>query len=265
MAARKSGSGAVKQSVKGDKVFAVDTLNLEFVDVTFGFGPNKVMSGMSFEFSQGKLYAVIGQEQQGKATLLRILAGVLVPAEGDVFIPPHMRVLHVPKEPYCLEESFLKNLIFDQDIHLLGGFERIRKICERLEFSQNLMDLLDASKDDTKGEAYDFTWHKKFSNTDCARLNIARALIMNPECLIMQMPLITFSDELAGKMASLLRLHVVERGLELPPEARAFRRPRTVFFSSSAFERCYDADSVFEVCLDDTKFLRKVAKKQLNG
>merc|ERR1712217_55529 len=155
----------------------------------------------------------------------------------------------------------IRNLIFDQDIKFLGGYRRIRKICERVEFPQSHMDMLDASwevEEQGTGNEIDKSWHAKFSNTDFARLNIARALIMNPECLVMRMPLITFSDDLAEKMTSLLRLHIGEKGLELPEAARALRRPRTVFFTSSTLERCRAADSVYEVSTSNPNFISEV-------
>lgn len=255
-------SGLVTNS-SGERLFAVDTLKLELANVAFRYESKVVVRGMSHEFPQGKLYGFIGEEQQGKATLLRMLGGVLVPEDGEVFIPPHMRVLHVVKEPLCLEESFIRNLVFDQDISILGGYKRIRRICERLEFPQSHMDMLDASwKMEEQGgrQQIDTSWHSKFSNTDFARLNIARALTMNPECLVMQMPFITFSDELARKMIAMIRLHIPEKGLELPEAARPFRRPRTVFFSSSALERCRAADCVFEVSAKNPNLIQEVRK-----
>ena len=37
---------------------------------------------------------------------------VLVPDSGTVFVPPHLRVLHVTAEPYFVNESLKDNLFF---------------------------------------------------------------------------------------------------------------------------------------------------------
>jgi len=267
MVSTKMSGLATKDS--GEKVFAVDTVSLELKGVVFSYDPGTaLLKGLTLQFPQGKLFAFIGPEQQGKSTLLRMIGGVLIPEEGEVFIPPHMRVLHLTKEGMCLHESFLRNLVFDQDISFVGGYDRIRRICERVFFSPALLKLLDDAWElERQGsqEAADTTWHCRLSSTDFARLNLARALVMNPECLIMQMPFITFSDDLAKRMVDLVRLHVQERGLELPEKSRSFRRPRTVFFSSSVLERCKAADHIYEVSSCFSNLIREVPPKSGDG
>lgn len=251
---QESGANGVATTDAGKVIFAVDTLKVELKNVAFRYGTTPMLNGVSRDFGQGRLYAFVGPEHQGKATLLRILGGVLLPEDGDVFVPVHLRVLHVGREGLFLNETFLSNLIFNWQLEALGGFDRVRRICSRCGFSAAVLRLLDdtAKEAETNGkdpakEAAKDAWAKRFTSTDFARLNLARALVMNPECLVMHMPLITFSDEQAKKTLELLRAHIDERGLELPEEGKKFRRPRTVFFSSSALDRCTLADEVFEV------------------
>merc|ERR1712032_220349 len=90
-------------------------------------------------------------------------------------------------------------------------------------------------------------WAARFSHTDFARLNLARALVMNPEVLVMHKPVVTFNDVEARKIVGLLRTHVDERGLHMPEVDRGLRRPRTVFLTTSQMAAVRRADAVYSV------------------
>jgi ABC-2 type transport system ATP-binding protein len=52
--------------------------------VTKVFGKNPALDGVTLDFSPGLMHGVIGPEGAGKTTLMRILLGLLRPAEGSV-------------------------------------------------------------------------------------------------------------------------------------------------------------------------------------
>mmetsp|Transcript_117170 Transcript_117170/g.304011 ORF Transcript_117170/g.304011 Transcript_117170/m.304011 type:complete len:897 (+) Transcript_117170:212-2902(+) len=259
------GTGQEVKTKEEETVFAVDTVTIEFKNVTFWYpGHNApLLKRVTVEFKQGKLYALTGKRHQGKATILKLLGEVLLPDVecGEVFVPPHMRILHVSKEVGVLKAGLIPNLIFNNDLETLGGMKRISKICELCGFSPNLLEQLSMEPPPgTQAPAHDeekehetwsqANWATGLSQTDYARLNLARVLITNPECLVMHMPFISFSDEDAQAMTVLVRQHVQERGILMPAAERSIRRPRTAFFSSSALERCSMADKVYEVSID---------------
>merc|ERR1719473_1664663 len=79
---------------------------------------------------QGILCAIIGAPESGKSTILRILGGVVLPKPGGFFIPAHLRVLHVDREPFFFHGTLLENLSFgvragDPD----GQIDRVLRIC----------------------------------------------------------------------------------------------------------------------------------------
>merc|ERR1719379_2840924 len=90
-----------------------------------------LLKGINFQFEQGKLYTLVGHPHQGRATLMKILGQVVVPQEGTIFVPPHLRVLHVSRECFILNASFIENVIFNQSMAKLGGWERVRSVCTR--------------------------------------------------------------------------------------------------------------------------------------
>ncbi len=44
----------------------------------------KVINGLSYEFEQGKVYAIVGRSGAGKTTLLSMLSGLTPPSEGTI-------------------------------------------------------------------------------------------------------------------------------------------------------------------------------------
>lgn len=57
---------------------------LEVRDVSFSIGGARLLDGVSFSASPGELVALVGPNGAGKSTMLALLAGDLVPTEGEV-------------------------------------------------------------------------------------------------------------------------------------------------------------------------------------
>ena len=61
---------------------------LEIKNVRFRYDTKyqsvEVLKGVSCGFEEGKLYALIGKSGSGKSTLLSLMAGLLLPTEGDI-------------------------------------------------------------------------------------------------------------------------------------------------------------------------------------
>lgn len=56
-------------------------------NLTFGYGDNPVLSGLSFNLERGKIYGIIGPSGGGKSTLLKLIGGLLSPSSGRVSCP----------------------------------------------------------------------------------------------------------------------------------------------------------------------------------
>jgi len=82
------------------------------------------------------------------------------------------------------------------------------------------------------------------SRSERALLNLARAFIYNPEVLVIHNPTLQLDRQQRTNVLQALRDHVDERGLELPPESRHMRRPRTVLFSTNNMDGVKIADKI---------------------
>ena len=61
---------------------------LEARDVQFRYGrgsrSRQVLRGVSADFSEGELYALVGKSGSGKSTLMSLLAALLLPDSGEI-------------------------------------------------------------------------------------------------------------------------------------------------------------------------------------
>jgi heme exporter protein A len=90
-------------------------------------GGRSVFSGLDFEASSGEVLAVVGPNGSGKTSLLRLIAGLVVPAGGVVGLEGGEAELTLPEQSHYLGHrdalkpalSVLENLSFWRDF--LGG------------------------------------------------------------------------------------------------------------------------------------------------
>jgi heme exporter protein A len=90
-------------------------------------GGREVFSGLDFEAAAGQAVAVVGPNGSGKTSLLRLIAGLLVPAGGSIELEGGTAELTLPEQAHYLGHrdalkpalSVLENLSFWHDF--LGG------------------------------------------------------------------------------------------------------------------------------------------------
>jgi heme exporter protein A len=90
-------------------------------------GGREVFSALTFEAAAGELLAVTGRNGSGKTSLLRLIAGLLVPAEGSLALEGGEAELTLPEQAHYLGHrdalkpalSVLENLQFWRNF--LGG------------------------------------------------------------------------------------------------------------------------------------------------
>jgi len=193
---------------------------------------------------QGKLHVIAGRRDSGKTTLLKIVGGrslmQMFDGQGYLFVPQHLRVLHISKDPLFFVGSLLDNLVYgvpagDKD----SKIERVMNICKGLNILPETLALI--SEDKKTRIAH---WNEELSRSDRQLLNIARGLVANPEVLCVHKPSMGLGPNTIPIVLGALRDYVAHRGIHQDHDRYFFRRPRTCVYSLSTEADLQYADEV---------------------
>lgn len=194
------------------------------------------------ELYQGQLAVVVGNLGSGKATLLRLLVGSVLPPEDKevpIFVPSHLRVCNVADEPMFFGGTLYDNLVFGMDPgHPDASLERVKNICRHLTQSNFITDYLE-------GDA-EIPWQDVFSGAQCKLLSISRALVQNYELICIHKPIAKLTHDDAEHVLEALHDHIAHRGLDARGDASK-RRPRTVIVSAASDRAVQEAHTVVRI------------------
>jgi ATP-binding cassette subfamily F protein 3 len=101
---------------------------LQVDDLTFGYGAEQLFEGVSFSLSAGDRLALVAPNGQGKSTLLRLIAGELVPDRGRVVRKKDVTVGYY-RQSHELDEKAGESDVMDA---FLSGFGEIVDLRHRL-------------------------------------------------------------------------------------------------------------------------------------
>lgn len=275
-----------KHTADANNPFLTDLIELQVKNVGFAYdtSPGKwKLKNVNLSVNQGKLVAVHGGHGEGRQTFLSLLAHENFPTEGHIFIPTHLRILQVSQEAYIINQPVVDNLGLGVKLGT-EEIQRMRVVLDRMDFkdadvlatiAQSLRDHEDTAMDSDGSDASDGSAEKCLSSglccavctheaeeldtfkdgsfqktltyTDLVKLHIARALVMNPEVLVLQRPLFHFNPSESNKLLDLLQEHCKNRGVGLPPQNPPLRRPRTVILSVDSDEQAKRCDVVWKM------------------
>jgi len=177
---------------------------------------------------QGQMVVLIGPPGEGKSTLLKLMASAILPTpgEGTVFVPSHLRVVHVSTEALFYQGTLKENLTMGVVPGTKDGEpERVNYICELLGVSEDI--LTEINSQETK------PWALVLSQSQRHLLHLARVLIANPEVICVHKPTLFFDEKVTTQVMKCLNEYVLNKGLGLDAATWNTRRPRTVVMTSS--------------------------------
>merc|ERR1719326_1934055 len=108
------------------------------------------------------------------------------------------------------------------------------------------------------------TWHHALCNSERSNFALARALITNPEVLILQRPLSALEPDDKTRVLEALAENVSNHGYKLPSAGVRYRRPRTLFVSSSSYLELNFCSSIWLLDLESGGVYKSDIKKVAN-
>jgi len=164
--------------------------------LTKRFAKKDAVCSVSFELKKGEFLAVLGPSGCGKTTLLRLIAGFIVPDEGVIevsgrevagpstFIPPEKRNVGIVFQDYALFPHM------DVASNIAFGLARSSQSKPEVEKMLSLVGLKD----------HGLKMPHELSGGEQQRVAIARALAPAPEILLMDEPFSNLDADLRARV-----------------------------------------------------------------
>jgi len=159
------------------------------------FGRFGAIRGVSASFAPGRLYVVVGDNGAGKSTLLRIIAGLMEPSQGSLTLLGASKVRDVARSLGYMGHA---PLLYDE----LNGMENLRYFAGLYGLHdegvcQNAMQMVGLDPELSRRVA-------QYSQGMRQRLSLARAVLHDPELILLDEPFSNVDVHSAREMAALL-------------------------------------------------------------
>ncbi len=167
-------------------------------------GANLVVKGLDLDIAKGEFLTLLGPSGSGKTTTLMMLAGFEQPTSGDILlngvslneVPPHKRGLGFVFQNYALfpHMTVQENVSFPLEVRHIRSSE----IKERVNKALGMVELT----------GFDKRKPNQLSGGQQQRVAMARALVFDPDLVLMDEPLGALDKHLREQMQyELKRLH----------------------------------------------------------
>lgn len=182
---------------------------LQLKNINKYFGKNHVIKNVNLNFEKGHFITFLGPSGCGKTTLLRMIAGFYEPDEGEILlngknierVPPYDRNTAMVFQEYAL---FPHMNVFDNVSYGLRVKKKAKdEIEKRVKQALSLMQL----------EGMEKRFPNQMSGGQQQRVAVARALVMNPEVLLLDEPLSNLDAKLRENVRVELRQIQQKMGL----------------------------------------------------
>ena len=162
-------------------------------NVCFSYGEKrKILQNVNWQIERGTKYLITGKSGCGKSTLLEVLVGHYLCSSGKI-MHHTKKMAYVPQNPFLFPGTLRENIVF-------CDCTKDEKVCDLLRELR-----LDLQPDDEiKLDG------KNLSGGQCVRIALARALIREPEVLLL--------DEFASSLDSAIGKQIEEMLLRKYPQ-----------------------------------------------
>jgi putative spermidine/putrescine transport system ATP-binding protein/spermidine/putrescine transport system ATP-binding protein len=169
---------------------------VQFRGILKRFGNVVAVEKMDFDIEEGSLVTLLGPSGCGKTTLLRMVAGLEAPTAGDIFIkgvrindtPIHKRNLGMIFQNYALfpHKNIFDNVAFGLKYRHIPKEDIRKKVSRALEM--------------VRLPGVENRMPSQLSGGQQQRIAMARAIVIEPDVLLMDEPLSALDENLREEM-----------------------------------------------------------------
>jgi ABC-type Fe3+/spermidine/putrescine transport system ATPase subunit len=169
--------------------------------VSAGYGKGLVLQDLTLRTEPGRLTAVLGPSGCGKTTLLKLVAGLLVPETGDIWFGGE-RMTGVAAEKRGIAMVFQKPLLFP---HMTVADNVAFGLTMRGWDAERRRSAVEDALRMVQLEGFGGRRPQELSGGQEQRVALARALVTAPRVLLLDEPLSALDENLRADMRALVR------------------------------------------------------------
>ena len=183
---------------------------LEATGLSKSYGAVTVVDNVSFRIERGKTLGLVGESGSGKSTIARMVLGLIEPTAGTVMFdglpmtgvsagrlrPLRRRMQPVFQDPYAalnprmrVEQIVTEPLVIHERLSAQERRRRCRELLRQVGLEESAMR----------------RFPHEFSGGQRQRINIARALALRPDMLVLDEPVSALDVSVGAQIVNLLR------------------------------------------------------------
>ncbi len=153
-------------------------MNIIMKDISKVIKKNIILRDINLNMKSGKIYGLIGTNGSGKTMLMRLLAGLIRPSEGEIIVNGHR--VEYGKKLYFDMGVIIEKPEFFNDLTGMENLEMLAKLKGKIG-KDEMIDAMNRVQLDPHNEKK----VKEYSLGMRQRLGIAQAIMEDPEVLIL--------------------------------------------------------------------------------
>lgn len=245
----------------------VNILRIKKINKQFGF--NQILNDVSIDFFSGEIHAVLGENACGKSTLIKIISGTMPADSGEMFYNESVidtfklsNIKNLKVETVFQGINLFDNMTVAENIYIknlpsktrMPVFIDYKKLNDAYHSSSRILNInIDPN-----------IYVGQLSHAQKRLVEITKALVSDPDILILDEPMESFSDDETDLLYKILTeqkklgkiiiiiTHKIEQALKMSDKI-------TVLYDGTV------ADTITTKNTDDEKLLKLISGKELKN
>ena len=163
------------------------SIKFENIKYTYPNVLKRSIENFNFEIEKNSIIGIVGKSGSGKSTFVNLLAGLLRPSSGNIYIDNksiigkeyliQSKIGYIPQNNYLIDDTILKNIIFSNRADNID-YDLLKDCLNQSQLSEFIESLKEGVNTHVGEKGM------KISGGQRQRIGIARALYNKPEILI---------------------------------------------------------------------------------